>query len=78
MSLDDLDALTTDLMDRLEKRINPTIVYIHCSRGIDRTGLVGGAFKMKYLNQTFSEVHKENIEILGKSTLQRSNIHFNC
>lgn len=27
----------------------PTIIYVHCSQGVDRAGYIAGAYKMKNL-----------------------------
>jgi len=39
-------------------------VYLHSSEGLDRVGYVAGAYKMKYLNATMTEVMRENLDIL--------------
>ncbi len=36
------------------------VVFMHCSAGMDRTGLVAGAYKMKYLGMSMKEVLAEN------------------
>ena len=40
------------------------IVYIHCSAGVDRTGYVTGAYKMKYKGASLKEVMRENMNVL--------------
>lgn len=47
ISFDQVDTL----MMTIEKYMNskkPTVVYIHCSAGIDRAGYISGVYKMKY------------------------------
>ena len=39
----------------------PTVIYVHCSAGIDRTGYVSGSYKMKYYNSSLKEVMYENL-----------------
>ena len=39
-------------------------MYIHCAAGVDRTGYVAGAYKMKYLNATLKQVMDENLDVL--------------
>lgn len=38
----------------------PTVIYIHCDCGCDRTGEVAGAYYLRYLNWTWSETVKYN------------------
>lgn len=75
------DFLTIDNMNLLMKEISkgmnspfPTIVYIHCSAGIDRAGYASGAFKMKFKDEPFEQVVKENLEIMKQF---RGHMHFN-
>ena len=35
-----------------------TIVYVHCSQGVDRVGYVAGAYKMKNKGLSLAEVTK--------------------
>lgn len=51
-----------------------TIVYVHCSQGLDRAGFVAAAYKMKKLNATLAEVLSENLNIIKGV---RKNMHFN-
>lgn len=36
-----------DSIDLRMKSPRPTIIYVHCSQGVDRAGYVAGAYKMK-------------------------------
>lgn len=47
---------------------------MHCSAGVDRTGYVGGAYKMKYLDKSLEEVVHENLLVLKG---YRKHMHFN-
>lgn len=52
------------LLERIERNMRSpikTIVYVHCSQGIDRAGYVAGAYKMKNLGASFKQVIKENL-----------------
>lgn len=51
-----------------------TIVYVHCSAGIDRVGYVSGAYKMKFKGASFESVLKENLAIMKQL---RGHMHFN-
>jgi hypothetical protein len=53
-----------DLINRVEQLYQwihnsttsePTVYYIHCSAGVDRTGELSGAYYMKYLNWSFNQ-----------------------
>jgi len=46
-----------------------TIVYFHCMRGIDRTGLVAGTYAMRYHNISLREVNAANRKV-GNRLLQ--------
>ncbi len=43
------------------KNKKPTIVYVHCSQGVDRTGYVHAAYSMKYENKSIEEAYKLNL-----------------
>ena len=54
------DYLTIDNMNGLMHKISvsmhssfSSIVYLHCSQGIDRAGYAAGAFRMKFENASF-------------------------
>lgn len=38
-----------------------TVVYIHCSQGVDRAGYVSAAYKMKFLGVSLADAMKENL-----------------
>lgn len=39
------------------------IIYVHCMRGMDRTGLVAGAYLMRYTKAAEERVHYENYSV---------------
>lgn len=55
ISFDKLDTLLRKLRKYLNSK-TPTLVYVHCSAGIDRTGYVSGAYKMKYMGASLKDV----------------------
>lgn len=49
------------LLQFIEKKLKSpqkTIVYVHCSQGVDRAGYVAAAYKMKNKRTPMSEVVK--------------------
>lgn len=42
-----------------------TVVFFHCEAGRDRTGAYIGAYRMKYLGQSYNQVQKENEQEAG-------------
>ena len=56
VDLDDIDDFVTDLHEQIHERGRRTVIFVHCSRGMDRTGLVAGAYKMKYFNYEMKQV----------------------
>lgn len=73
-NIDDIDNFVTELHDKVHKKGKNTIVFIHCSAGMDRTGYVAGSYKLKYLDYTLKEVLKENSKFGGP----RKSMHFNA
>lgn len=56
-SFDKLDSFSESLHNWLkEDHRKPWVYYFHCSHGIDRTGLVAGVYKMKYLNKSLKDI----------------------
>jgi protein-tyrosine phosphatase len=51
-----------------------TVVYIHCSQGIDRVGYIAAAYKMKNLGYTFTDAMVENFQL---TKTVREHMHFN-
>lgn len=43
----------------------PTVIYLHCECGCDRTGEIGGSYAMKYLNMTYDQATAWNEKIAG-------------
>lgn len=56
------------------KSKKPTIVYMHCSQGVDRTGYVHAAYLMRYYNKPLEEAYKLNLQVLKN---MRNRMHFN-
>jgi len=50
----------------LNKTNPPTVSYIHCECGCDRTGEVSGAYYMRYMGMTLHDVHEINFKIAGR------------
>ncbi len=50
---DNIDELLKTIREWLGYNIKG-YVYVHCSEGLDRSGYVIGAYKMKYLNATMA------------------------
>lgn len=75
IDFDGIDELITELREQIHGGETDKIVYIHCSAGVDRTGYVAGAYKMKYFNTSFRDVLSENIEVLKGL---RKHMHFNA
>lgn len=73
ISFDRLDKLLRKLRKYLNSKTQ-TLVYMHCSAGIDRTGYVAGAYKMKYMGASLKDVMRENLKIME---MKRGHMHFN-
>jgi hypothetical protein len=61
---DNLDARVDQLHSWLQNGLPgvnmPVIVYVHCEGGCDRTGELSGAYGLKYLNMTWSQINDMN------------------
>eukprot|EP00019_Armaparvus_languidus_P012284 CAMPEP_0168583278 /NCGR_PEP_ID=MMETSP0420-20121227/2475_1 /TAXON_ID=498008 /ORGANISM="Pessonella sp." /LENGTH=205 /DNA_ID=CAMNT_0008617911 /DNA_START=200 /DNA_END=817 /DNA_ORIENTATION=- len=44
----------------------PTVYYIHCDCGCDRTGLIGGSYYMTYMGLTWEQANTLNAQIAGR------------
>jgi protein-tyrosine phosphatase len=63
-SFDKLDHFSETLHQWLSTdKATPMVYYFHCSHGIDRTGLVSGVYRMKYLKKSLKEVIDENTQV---------------
>lgn len=51
------------------KWAQPTVIYLHCECGCDRTGEVAASYAMKYLNQTYPDVIAWDDSIAGRPIL---------
>jgi len=60
--------LVSELQERLLKCDvhERCLVYVHCMRGKDRTGVVAGAYAIRYQGASFVDVQKANTEIAGR------------
>jgi len=52
----------------------PTVVFFHCSAGVDRTGFVSAAYNMKFYNMSFENAYQKNMKVLNGV---RKFMHFN-
>ncbi len=67
--------------DTLEKAHNiaanktdrPTVVYIHCDSGRDRTGLMAASYKLLFKNMNLVKVRLENIAEVGRNSRKSYN-----
>jgi protein tyrosine/serine phosphatase len=63
-SFDKLDHFSEKLHNYITANTpKPVVYYIHCSHGVDRTGLVSGVYKMKYQNMSLKQVVDENFNV---------------
>ena len=67
------DSISYDKLDSFLEMLNNElrvgkhkIIYFHCTHGLDRTGLVSAAYKMKFKNETYHHVMKENRELANR------------
>lgn len=61
LTSDKLEFFVNTIREKMiKKKVKPTVYYFHCSHGIDRTGMMSGAYKLKYLNKSFKQVVDEN------------------
>jgi len=58
--------LSTRLHSLLSGSDRGTVIYVHCMRGVDRTGLVAGTYKMRYRNATLEDVQQENWNVASR------------
>jgi len=49
-----------------QKREKPTVIYVHCVAGCDRTGEIVGAYRMQYKNQEIQAVFDKNTQECGR------------
>jgi len=61
-------------------RSQPTVIYLHCECGCDRTGEISGSYAMKYLNMTYSQATAWNEKIAGRPILPNHQfaLHWYC
>lgn len=50
----------------LQKYKKPTILYVHCIGGCDKTGEIIGGYRMKYLANNFKEAYELNLKECGR------------
>lgn len=69
-SFDKLGHFSEQLHENLQQeKDKPQVYYIHCSHGIDRTGMVSGVYKMKYTKKSLKQILEENERIGGREML---------
>ncbi|HSS19780.1 MAG TPA: hypothetical protein VLL54_06875 [Pyrinomonadaceae bacterium] len=44
----------------------PTVIYVHCEGGIDRTGELIGAYYLRWLNYTWAEMNAVNFDVANR------------
>eukprot|EP00026_Physarum_polycephalum_P015610 Phypoly_transcript_16330.p1 GENE.Phypoly_transcript_16330~~Phypoly_transcript_16330.p1 ORF type:complete len:242 (+),score=28.85 Phypoly_transcript_16330:113-838(+) len=61
-------------------RAQPTVIYLHCECGCDRTGEIAGGYAMKYLNMTYDQVNVWNHDIAGRDIffIHQFALHWYC
>jgi hypothetical protein len=62
---DMLISRTDDLRLALEISEPTTVIYVHCNGGDDRTGEMIGAYYLRHLNMTWSEMNAHNHKFAG-------------
>jgi hypothetical protein len=60
LSIDGMNNLLETFRKYMQNK-KPTIVYFHCSQGVDRTGYVHAAYSMKYYKKSLEEAYKFNL-----------------
>jgi hypothetical protein len=73
LSIDGMDNLLETLRKYMHSK-KPTVVYFHCSQGVDRTGYVHAAYSMKFYNKSLEDAYKFNLQVLKN---MRNRMHFN-
>jgi len=68
---DYVPARVEELSDMLSHFVPPsgantTVIYIHDNSGCDRLGTITGAYRMRYLNDTFMAVDNINTQLCGR------------
>lgn len=63
--IQELNLKLSDLMS--EKHDKPTVIYIHCNQGKDRTGEVCACYLMKFKGRSYSNVKAESRFIAKRS-----------
>jgi len=62
---DTLVKRTETLHQILEWKQSPTVVYVHCSGGVDRTGEMIGAYYLRWMNMSWEAMNIRNLQCAG-------------
>jgi protein-tyrosine phosphatase len=67
-SVDKLPAFVEQIHSIVSEKNNsmPTVSYIHCECGCDRTGEVSGSYYMRYMNMSLHDAHALDEKIAGR------------
>jgi protein tyrosine/serine phosphatase len=76
LDIDNIDELVTELHEEIHKSGRNKIIFIHCAAGMDRTGYVSGAYKLKYLNYSLEQVLQENSKFGGARKYMHINTYY--
>lgn len=62
-TFDDIPLIMSEIKRAMHSPFN-TIVYVHCSQGVDRAGYIAGAYKMTFKNASMVDVVSENLNFM--------------
>lgn len=68
-SIDRLDELVVQLHTLMSQNLqnNPSLIYVHCEAGKDRTGEVIAAYSMKYQGVSYNNAIKNAHDVAGRN-----------
>eukprot|EP00742_Colponemidia_sp_Colp-10_P000444 GILJ01000485.1.p1 GENE.GILJ01000485.1~~GILJ01000485.1.p1 ORF type:complete len:259 (-),score=42.04 GILJ01000485.1:178-906(-) len=63
-----------------QKTAKPTVFYVHCEYGCDRTGEFSGAYAIQYLNKSIDDAWTTNVQKCGRAPnfLSRNALEWYC
>eukprot|EP00743_Colponemidia_sp_Colp-15_P011480 GILK01012819.1.p1 GENE.GILK01012819.1~~GILK01012819.1.p1 ORF type:complete len:250 (-),score=24.18 GILK01012819.1:64-813(-) len=72
-----IDAFHTKLQ---EPRSKPTLFYVHCMAGCDRTGIFVGAYMMRHMGASIEDAWTHNVEACGRapSAYTKNSLEWYC